>query len=250
MSSLTKFLPFFSTIGWPQVVVLVALIAALVLIAIYGRMWIQVGKKKLGFGGKSRSCRDCIMLTFTKREEHELKRRKLENSILKEQMNFAEHKILAVILSLVEDYRENLVEHRGDDVDQVKEHEDLVLYDETLKNSMNLAKDELRRSFKENGFYDLSGTEFSNWVKGKTKDLIALTRSYLRQHYPYQGMIIPIEERFDRLDEGSMEDVVFEIYVNAKEVYRDAHEDLDRLDTDFITDIYNFAGIQQEENNA
>lgn len=45
-------------------------------------------------------------------------------------------------------------------------------------------KDEIRRSIKENGFYELNGNDFSQYVKNQTKVLISIFRKHIINLYP------------------------------------------------------------------
>lgn len=229
----------------PQVwLATIGIVAFLVIIlALWGKVNIKWGDKTIGFGTpKKRSCKDCMVLSFSKREEFEIKRRKLENSILKTQMNFAEHRLESILFELCQDYREHLKSKRDDDTSINDEHKEGVLYEEVVKQSLNVAQDEIRRSFKENGFHELSGVEFQTYVKTKAQDLINRARSYLVHRYPSIGMIIPLDERMGRLDMAKMEDICFDIYVNAKEVRVRLEKEIDELESEFVSKIQDLVG--------
>lgn len=235
-----------------QIILPVAVLVLLIGIARLGGVNIKWGGPSIRFGSRSkRSCKDCMVLTFSKREEFEVKRHKLENSILKNQMNFAEHKIYSVVFALTQDYRDQLKEKREKGAtDLEKEQHDYLLYEEILKQGLAIAKDEIRRSFKENGFHELSGVEFQTYVKSKAKDLVNMARSYLVHRYPTTNMIIPVDDRIDRLDIARMEDICFDIYVNAKEVRNKVESEIKSLEQDFIQKIQEILKTKGEEDAA
>lgn len=234
-------------------IIVIGIISVLVIIlALWGKVNIRWGDKSIGFGAsKRRSCRDCMILTFSKREEFEIKRSKLENSILKNQMNFAEHRLDSILFELSQDYREHLRSKREnhEDCSLPDELKDETLYEEIIKQALNNVKDEVRRSFKENGFHQLSGVEFQAYVKGKAQDLINRARSYLIHRYPSIGMIISVDERMGRLDIAKMEDICFDIYVNAKEVRVKAEIEMDALEKNFIDSIHELLDIREKNGN-
>jgi hypothetical protein len=231
---------------WVQVATIAFFFATIAVIAIWGSAKFKIGKRTFGFG-KGRTCKDCMILSFAKRDQFEVKRRRLENQILKDQMNFAEHKLDSILFNLVQDYRNHLKEKRGDVIDYEKEDREAALYEEIVKHSLETVKDEIRRSFKENGFHEKGGLEFQMYVKNKAQDLVARARSYMAHRYPRSGMAISFEERFDRLDIGKLEDLCFDVYVNAKEVRNNIEKEIKELEADFICNIYDTLGIPKEE---
>jgi hypothetical protein len=226
----------------------VPIIAAilLIIVALWGKVNIKWGSYRIGFGqGTKRSCNDCMLLTFAKREEFEVNRRKIENSILKNQMNFTEHKLESVVFDLTQDYREQLKQKRKPEADLDREYKESLMYEEILKQSIHITKDEIRRSFKENGFHEMDDFRFQQYIKNKASDLINRARSYLAHRYPASGMIIPIDERINRLNINKMEDVCSDIYMNAKSVRNKAEEEIKEIEDLFIKDIHKM--ISEEE---
>ena len=53
-------------------------------------------------------------------------------------------------------------------------------------------------------------------------------------------MIVSIDERLDNLDIAHVEDLVFEIYVNAKEIRKDVDIKTEILDNKFKNEINDF----------
>lgn len=235
-------------IGWAIGIPVVALLLGV--LAIWGRVNIKWGKAQIGFGSSKnnkRNCNNCVVLTFSEREKFELKRRQLENSILKSQMNFAEHKIEGVLFSLTQNYREHLKEKRTDTPDLEREQQECTLYEEILKQSLSHVQDEVRRSFKENGFHEISGLEFQSYVKNKSQDLVNIARNYFLHRYPAIGMIISSSDRHDRLNVDKLEDIIFDIYINAKNVRIKTQKDIEELEKEFINKIQELIKLKEEE---
>lgn len=229
-----------------QVSIPLSIVVAIMVIALWGKVSIAWGRNSIGFGrSRRRSCRDCISLSISKREEYELRRESLDRSILKNQMNFAEHKLESILFNLTQDYRQQLVSVRNETVDRDIEYTQCALYEEIVRHSLDVVKDEVRRSFKENGFHELSGVEFQNYVKNKTTDLLNRARSYLIHRYP-SNMIIPLDSRLDRLNVSKMEDICFDIYINAKDTRVRIQAEKEELKQTYINEIYNLLGVDRD----
>lgn len=234
-------LPLFAQISIPLSIVIVVMV-----IALWGKVNIEWGRNSIGFGhSKKRTCKDCLSLIFSKREEFETRRDTLDCSILRNQMNFAEHKLESILFNLTEDYRQQLVSMRGNDIDRDTEYIQCALYEEVVRHSLNVAKDEIRRSFKENGFHELSGLEFQNYVKNKTTDLLNRSRSYLIHRYPH-NMLISLDDRLNSLDASKMEDICFDIYVNAKDTRIRVEKEKTTLQENYINEIYTLLGVDKD----
>lgn len=220
-----------------------ALALALVLLGVFGRATITFNKgvPKIVLE-KNRSCADCILLIFGKRERLEYRKRMIENTILKDQMNFAEQKILEMSSILTTSYREDLSKARTGNPNLAEENKQYRMYEAILKNAMMLVKDEIRRSFKENGFEYLSGSEFSAYIKNKVNTLVAIGRDHVVNVYPYEGMIVPIEKRLEELQNRlpKIDDLCFELFIKSKEVRLDAKKKLDILEKEFADEIDEF----------
>ena len=168
-----------------------------------------------------RTCGDCVLVLFGMREKYEYETGKLESSLLRSQMTYVEQRMPEMIQFLARSFNEDL-DKLGQDR---SEHEKLVqgdLYRETLTNALYVAKDEVRRSFKENRFVDTSEAEFSVYVKAKRATLIAIARDYMTHHYPQtREMIVSMRYRFNKMDTmhiPKMDEFAFDIFSNARDL--------------------------------
>lgn len=111
-------------------------------------------------------------------------------------------------------------------------------------------KDEIRRSFKENGFDELSGSEFSQYVKNQSKLIISKLRNHIINLYPpnKKGISISMEEILDYIDkrESTIEDVVFEIYIESKKIKKQDVESTKKIDEKFEKEIDTFIKKKNE----
>jgi hypothetical protein len=227
---------------WIQFALPISVIFALVIISIFGSSTIKWGKHTLGFGkyGRGRSCTDCILLILSKKERHASMVELVQKSILRDQMNFLEQKIQQVTFTLISSYNKQQQEQLKDSNDPIRNNIEITLYAETLKNAITAIKDETRRSFKENGFHELGRHEFKTYVQDKSTALISIAKNYFINRYPHQGMMISLTERFKKLDESKIEEMVEEVFTKAKEIKNDADVAIKLLNENFAKEMDQF----------
>lgn len=184
---------------------------------------------------------------FVIREKYELKMNAVKNEILAGQMRFVELKIQDIIFYLSNSFNNDIKIERINDEDQNKRLFSSLLYCEAMKNSLLSVKDELRRSFKQNGFYRLSKVEFSHYVKEKKSSIITIIKLYLSSHYIDDSeIIITLKSRFDKLDDTHgdfIESWLFEIFEKAIDIDNACRAKLLKLSEEFEKEISRF--IQQ-----
>ncbi len=205
----------------------------------------SVGKKQ------KRTCGDCVLILFGIREKYEYKDRGLNTSLLRLQMKFAEQKIQEVIFFLSQSFSEDIKIY-GELEEHEKKAVQSALYCEALKNGMLSVKDELRRSFKENGFGSFRESEFSHYVKDKTKIMLTMVRSYLNQYYvDGEGTIVHLKERFEKMDKFHMqqfESWAFEVFTNAKDLIDDTAKKKEQIHNGLKKEIDEF--VKNEQNST
>jgi hypothetical protein len=234
--------------------VLITLLVVLVIISVFGNVGIDWKSKKFTFGRKEdeeevkdskRSCSDCIMLILGKRTQFESKYHNLQSRILRDQMTFAEHKIQEAKYFLLQTYQQDIEYFRQGDPDLVRENKEYLLYQEAVSNALFDAKDEIRRSFKENGFHTLDDSEFKMYTRDRTQGIITIVRDYLRRTYPSANMIVPLQDRFKRMDNRNIESIeimISDLYSNAKTVRNKIEEEIIELEKNFIKEIDSLVG--------
>ncbi|MCK9429416.1 MAG: hypothetical protein M0R17_05390 [Candidatus Omnitrophica bacterium] len=172
--------------------VIIVFLAVLVIISVAGNVGIDWNNKKITFGsGKNkRSCADCVNYLLTKRTTFETLYYNKQNSILRQQMIFAEHKLLEMELFVGYEFKCNI-------------------------------KDELRRSFKNNGFAERTPVEYEKYIQeriGSLTTMIAVTHP-------------------------SFPAIIREIYDHAKDTTLRVESELKKLEKDFIKDVDKFIGV-------
>lgn len=171
---------------------------------------------------KATSCGDCVLILFGIREKFEYESNMLNNSLLRKQMTFVEQKIQEITLFLtqnVSDYISTFNRKNGKNYRTIE----FALYCESLKNAMMLVKNEMRRSFKENGFSKYTEMELSYYVNTKTSGIITIIKTYLDKYYlDNDRSTIRLKATFRKIDElyrKKINDWVFEIFKNSKDLY-------------------------------
>jgi len=240
----------------PSAVSIIALFLALMFLII--SKWDLIIKSvKLLKNGKNkkskRTCGDCVLLLFGIREKYEYENRRLDNNLLRMQMKFAEQKIQEVIFFLSQDFVDDIKIY-GEGKEQEEKSIQSAMYCEALKNSLLSVKDEIRRSFKENGFGQFSEGEYTHYVKDKTKIMITMIRSYLNQHYvDTDSTIVHLKKRFDKMDEKygrQFESWTFEIFTNAKDLQDETVKKKEKLQENLKKEIDNFIKNERTPQNC
>lgn len=236
--------PLFTFLGTNAGIIIISVLVVLfIILAVLGKVNLKFGKNIITFGRVSkRSCGDCILLLMSKRERLESQRDFILNRILKEQMNYAEQKILDVQNILLTSYREMICEHRKEGTSALEENKQYRLYQGILGTALIAVKDEIRRSFKENGFEHLGGLEFSNYVKNKFATLVSLAKDHINNLYPYEGMLVSMEDRMKNIErlESRLEDWCFELFAKAKDLSIEAKKKAELLSKEFSKEVDEF----------
>lgn len=191
---------------------------------------------------KKRSCGDCALLMINTVTDTMKRKKDITDYILDEQMNYVELKIEILILDFLTSYKEKQLKLRNQNKtpDYVMEQKEYLLYQEGLHNALRLVVKEIKRSFKENGFHYKSGKEFADYVKEKSKELISIGKKYLMSCYPSENMIVSLKGLFDGLDTADIEDKVFDIFINAKEIKIKSIQKINEIDEEFKENINKF----------
>lgn len=238
--------------------IIVLLIIALLIIVLKGKIKAKVGDKEVDVGAdtpqkepdkplstdtatievaaQKRSCGDCLLIMMGEREKYEIKMNKETDRILKTQMTFAEQKLIDIQIMLLNAYSDTLYSVRSiKNTDPETEAVQHKLFYGLLKDALLLVKDEIRRSLKENGFFELDGSGFSFYVKDKEKTLVSLMEQHLRNLYPDRGVVLNVQDVLKLFGNraGQIEEIVFEMYTYSKNIKVDADLKMKELKTQF-----------------
>ncbi len=215
----------------------------LVISTIWGNAAIKFGKKSIRFGKPRRSCTKCRQLIMVKTLKYKTDREIVRSAILRDQMNYAEMKIHEAYVLMCRSYRSTLMTFRKPTgtVNKDREQKEYLLFQEAINNSFTLAKNEIRRSFKENGFCSMSPVEYTQYCKDKATALVAIGYEYLISRYPFERMIVPLQDKYDQLNITDVEAIVFDTMNRAKEIFMNAEKKLEKIDDVYDTDMENIS---------
>jgi hypothetical protein len=171
--------------------IIIVILVVLFLVSVFGNIGIDWKEQKFTFGSKKqpkvRTCGDCIKLLMAKRTGFEVMYNTKHSSVLRQQMVFAEHKIIEI--------------------------------EQIIKTEVHINfKDEVRRSFKENGFNDMNDQDYNNYIEERVETLSTLLNSA----------------------DIKLHSIIKDIYDNAKAVKSRIDLEIKKLEDDFIVDIDNF----------
>lgn len=247
------------------IVALILGIFGIIIIALRGKLGIKIGNKSFSLGGGSseekkkdtkavpttpptvtvpqkRTCGDCILLLMGEREKFELKMRKETNKIMKTQMTFAEQKLIEIqtkVSNNISGIIHQSIEEKSTTVEESVQYK--LVYG-LLKDSLLNIKDEIRRSFKENGFYDINGSEFSWYVKERTQVISSMLTQYMRNIYPDRGGVLQLHKILKCIEEEVtfLAGIINDIYSYAREVRVECDEKVKELQIQFGKWVDNF----------
>lgn len=193
------------------------------------------------FKRKRFTCDECILSIIRKREEHDIKVERVRNSILTNQMNFTKLKLERFSYEIVTSILSKMNTKRNavGKIDYSKENKERTIIKEILKNAMNNIKDELERSFIENGYYHLDSSKLDSYINGKKEDILTIIKDYITMVYPYDDMYLSIEEVIDVFNNIYLFDIIVEIYHYSKKVYNESMNEIIILDNEYLSEIKN-----------
>jgi len=233
-------------IAIPAPILIIILLLVLMIVALWKidsikSLLPKIRSKKIN---NKRSCSDCMMIAYGIWLKHDAEVDNIRDNIFEIQKRFAEQKLEEYELWLLQDYKDDQVSFRPKNMvieteRLMVEFKEYVIYQEAIHNAFRLVAKEIYRSCKENGFHELDTERFASYVKNKTKDLIRIAQQYMLNSYPQEGMIVPLKHRFQKLDERQIEDLVFEVYINAKTIFNNATKQINDLVKQFHVNIDN-----------
>lgn len=239
METVNSFFTYITSLELKHISIITIIFVILVIFSISGNLVIDLSKKKLSIGKNNKiSCKDCLNLLLARRIQYETIFYTTTNKILRDQMNFAEHKLHIVKNLLVEMYRRNIKQYNNlHNIEEEKK--EVILYKELISSGLRDVKDEIRRSYKDNGFHNLDSRSLDDYIKDRYDYIDSLFKSYLSYNYP-NTMMIPLDEKL-RIAEVEVvpefKEIIKEIYVNAKDVRVNIEKQLEDLQKQFIDQL-------------
>lgn len=243
------------------IVTLILGIIGIIIIALRGKLGIKIGNKSFSLGSENseekskkdspfptaivpqkHTCGDYVLLLMGEREKYELKIKKEGNQIMKIQMTFAEQKLIEIQTKISNSISGIIHQSIEEKVTTVEESVQYKLVYGLLKDALFNIKDEIRRSFKENGFYGINGSEFSWYIKGRLQVISSMLIQYMRNIYPDRGGVLGLHEILKCIEKEAtfLAGIINDIYSYAKEVRVECDERIKNIQIQFGEWVDNF----------
>lgn len=198
---------------------------------------------------RSRNCMDCIFYIWALREKFEIDYITIKDSVLKDQMNFAEQKLSEVRTTATSEFTrklKNLDLNSDKDLSIeeqfFRESTRYELFCSVLREVMHLIKDEIRRSFKENGYFDFPEGELTNYLRNKMDYLESLAKNHFSSRYSSYHKILPLEEinKIYESERKELEIILREVFTLSKSIKTKADNQISKLKEDLKNKIDSF----------
>lgn len=230
--------------------VLVVSAIAIVIIAVRGHLALKFGNKTIDIGGvheekkedtdippstvmiteRKRSCGDCVLLLMTEREKLEFKIRQKTNKIMKTQMTFVEQKLIEIQAYTLDAITKTF--NKSSQIDDAVQYK--LIYG-LLKDALHKIKDEIRRSFKDNGFWDMEVSEFSSYLKDRTQVLYSMFIHYIRNMYPDKEGLLSSNEIINIIESKNnfLANLINDMYMFSRDVKIQTDKEIKQVQQDF-----------------
>jgi hypothetical protein len=222
------------------------------------------------FGGKKISCENCIKFVQSKRTMMETKRSKIENKILKDQMNFAEQKLVEILFLFISNFGKLLKNKVDDDeiytfllylkekfknyseisykieevIEKLEIDKEIIqtkLYWSIIYESLEkCVKDEIRRSFKENGFHKFNQDSLQIYLQNRHKIIFGMIAQQIINLYPKSaGLILSQDEILEHSEEIllNINTIINEIYLEARKIKIISENEINKIEEEFYKDM-------------
>jgi hypothetical protein len=149
-------------------------------------------------------------------DKHNLTKKTREDKVLTNRMNYTEEK-----LTVLESDITALYEKRLSSLSAEKNRNTRIeskMFFGVLREVISNVKKEIRRSCKEDEFYDLPETEFDKYVADKAKLIVSIMIRELKLQYPSYDALVPIDTVI-----MDIESITTTINVYIKDIYEYAN---------------------------
>lgn len=233
---------------------IILMVIGIVIIALRGHLKAKFDKKAIEIGPdnapqnssetklpspapifQKRSCGDCILLLIGEREKFEIQIKQETNRILKSQMNFAEQKLLEIQNVVMRAVVEAIHKYAQKNQNAIHEVIQYKLIYGLFREAMLNIKDEMRRSFKDNGFYEMGSSDFMSFVKDRTAIIHSILDQYVRNMFPDHSGIIGSQDiiYIFEAEKEFLSAVFKDIYFYAKSVKTETEDRVKNIKKDF-----------------
>lgn len=219
------------------------------------------------------SCENCLRIVENKKFTTKTKIEKIENNILKSQMNFTEQKLLELLFLFINNFSKtfkNTIDkdeifvflkylqemYKSDEKMTWKINEVIEDFNsnrEIIQNKLfwfvifegleKFIKNEIRRSFKENGFHELSEDGFKIYLQNRFKILVSIINQQIINSYPKNvGMVVSQEEILNQINDlnNNINNIIIEIYSEAKKIKQNSDLEIKEIEDQFFKEMKEF----------
>lgn len=216
------------------------------------------------------SCRQCRQLIDSKRVLSEQQVEKIEKTILRNQMNFAEQKLVEILFIFINNFSKVFKGKVAEDevytfllfLKEKFKDEHILIYqiDEAIENLEidreilqtkiywsiiyetleTMVKLEIRRSMKENGFHEMDEPSFQMYLNTRHKVIYQIIIKQIINLYPKAaGMLLSQEEILRQSEEliPNINTIIDEIYRNAKNIKLDSEKEIKKIEDQFQNEL-------------
>jgi len=184
---------------------------------------------------QKRSCGDCILLLMGEREKFEIQIMQETHRILRSQMSFTEQKLIEVQNIIMRSMVETIHKNYAKNANAVDESVQYKLVYGLFKDAIWSVKDEIRRSFKDNGFYELSNSDFLSYTRDRVAIIHSILDQYVRNIFPdHAGVVSPqdIIDVFEK-EKDFLSAIFIDIYTYARGVKIEAQNRIEAIMEEF-----------------
>jgi hypothetical protein len=195
--------------------------------------------KKMGLN--KRSCGDCILILFGISEKYKKEEDYINRHLLNKKMNYVEQKMEYMTIELTKKYKDFQIEILKQSKNYNYENVDKEFwgYKHALVNALYLFKKNIKFTFLENGFHVLNDKDMSIYVKEKSQSFISTFENFLTSDYPRDN-IVNVNKIYNFLDKNWFEDIMFDIYIEAKKIQIEADIKIKDLENKLKNEINKF----------
>jgi hypothetical protein len=236
-------------------------IISIVIISLRGHFKAMFGKKTIELGGDSpnengrdtsiiikRSCGDCILMLMGEREKYEMRINQEANKVLKTQMTFAEQKLLEMQSIFMRSIINAIHQHVEKTSGAIDEGIQYKLVYGLFRDATMSIKDELRRSFKDNGFYYLESLNFMDFINNKIANINSVLIQFIRNIFPDRSGVIQSNEIIEAIGKENdyFSKILRDIYSFAQSVKVESDSNIIGIKEEFRNWVDDFSKPKKE----
>jgi len=210
----------------------------------------------------------------SKKKLMEANRDKLYKSIIQKQMDYAEQKLVELILIFISDFADKFKNTKDSDEiyiflihlkERFKDDQTFIYkIDEIIENFSNdkeisqkklyywfflfeivekIIKLEFKRSFIENGFHNITESDFIIYIQNRSKKITALIKQTIINNYPKSsGIVVTQDQVLNQIDQLQSEFsvIIEDVYREVKKIKLEIESQIKIIECEFNSDVSEF----------